>query len=212
MMSCIFKHIREWLPVLAVAAVAAVLAGCRQQPLAPEPTANVFETVVPEEERGFMADSLDTEMRLQMEKEAVMQRVRDIYGVVRDEFLRRGSSVENELLDKAYCSESWNKLLMAVRYKEHLTGTLFFEVNHWSMMTDTDLVTFEEFELKDIYVEGPHKTATVAFTVYGYDTWAPAQIDLVYENGKWMIDNFHNLKYMLDVRERMWYYLQNDMM
>jgi len=201
-------------PLAAVAFIVAPLwlCGCKDGGQKEEHgSANVFETVVPHEAKSS-TDSVDTEMRVQLETEAVMQRVTDIYGVVKDEFMRRGSSVENELLDKAYCSKDWNKLLMAVHYKENLTGVLFFEVNHWSMTQDSELVSFEEFQVTDLFVSDSVKTATVAFTVYGSDTWTPAKISMVYEDGAWKIDNFHNLKYALDVKERMWYYLQHDFM
>ena len=210
MNSRILSHITRLDRVLIALVVALVLTGCRRQENLSEGTRNVFETIVPEDSTTMEVDSVDTEMRAQLESEAVLQRVEDIYNVVKAEFSRRGSAVENELLDKAYCSSDWNKLLLAVRYKEHLTGTLFFEINHWSMTTDTELVSFEEFEVTDLYVQGQEKYATVKFTVYESDTWIPAKLDLVYENGQWLIDDFHNLKYLIDVKERMWYYLQND--
>lgn len=212
MASCNHKRIVRRLLAVALLALPLGLAGCRERAPGHARRGSVFETVVPDDARVHHSDTASTEMKAQLEKAAVLQRVRDIYTVVRAEFMRRGSSVENELLDKAYCSKSWNKLLMAVHYKENLTGTLFFELNHWSMTQDSELVTFEEFEVTDIYVEEPVMTASVAFTVYGMDSWTPAKINLVYEDGQWKIDNFQNLKYMLDVKERMWYYLQHDMM
>ena len=54
--------------------------------------------------------------------------------------------------------------------------------------------------------------ATVAFTVYEQDTWEPAQIDLVFEDGEWKIDNFYQMKYRIDLRTAMWDYLEKDMM
>ena len=212
MISPVLRHIASRLLLFVCLVVTSGLSACRERQEEAVSSGNVFATVVPDDDGQPATDTADMEMRVQMEREAVLQRVRDIYGVVRSEFMRRGSSVENELLDKAYCSKSWNKLLMAVHYKENLTGTLFFELNHWSMTQDSELVSFEEFEVTDIYVDGPVRTATVAFTVYGMDTWTPAKINLVYEDGQWKIDNFHNLKYLLDVKERMWYYLQHDMM
>jgi len=50
----------------------------------------------------------------------------------------------------------------------------------------------------------------VSFTVYEATTYVPARIDLVFEEGRWVIDNFHNLKYMTDFRESMWDFLRND--
>ena len=189
-----------------------VLAGCKEptrEPASLQDAAPVATIV--EDTTQQVVDTLQSEMNFILEREAVLQRVKDIYGVVKAEFLRRGSSVENELLDKAYCSQDWNKLLLAVRYKEHLTNTLFFEVNHWSMTTESGVVWFDEFEVTNLTL-GPEKRATVAFTVYEDDTYVPAQVDMVYENGQWLIDNFYNMKYMMDIRERMWYFLETDMM
>lgn len=156
-------------------------------------------------------DSNPVEMNYILERQAVLERVKDIYRVVRGEFLRHGSSVENELLDKAYCSKDWNSLLLAVRYKEFQTNTLFFEVNRWSMTTESSLVWFDEFEVTSLAF-APQKTASVSFVVYEDNTYTPAKLDLVYENGQWMIDNFYNMKYGLNLKERMWYYLENDIM
>ena len=53
--------------------------------------------------------------------------------------------------------------------------------------------------------------ASVAYTVYGMETYTPAQVDLVFEKGRWVIDNFHNLRYMLDVRNSMKQFLASVM-
>jgi hypothetical protein len=100
---------------------------------------------------------------------------------------------------------------MAVRSKEHNTGTLFFEVNKWTMTYDSDLVSFDEFEVQDLNMDANEMTATVNFTVYASDTYTPARIELVYEDGTWKIDNFYHLKYGLNLRSQMWDYLGNDL-
>jgi hypothetical protein len=156
-------------------------------------------------------DSVTSEMALQLEREALMARVKAIYNLVKHETIYMGGSVDNDLLDKSFCSKSWNKLLMAVRSKEHNTGTLFFEVNKWTMTYDSDLVSFDEFEVQDLNMDANEMTATVNFTVYASDTYTPARIELVYEDGNWKIDNFYHLKYGLNLRSQMWDYLGNDL-
>ena len=47
--------------------------------------------------------------------------------------------------------------------------------------------------------------------VYDSDSYTPARIELVYEDGNWKIDNFYHLKYMLNMRSMMSQYLGNDM-
>ena len=152
-------------------------------------------------------DSVTSEMALQLEREALLERVRAMYTLVKHECIYLGGSVDNDMLDKSFCSKSWNKLLMA----EHNTGTLFFEVNKWTMTYDSDLVSFDEFEVQDLNMDANEMTATVNFTVYASDTYTPARIELVYEDGNWKIDNFYHLKYGLNLRSQMWDYLGNDL-
>lgn len=156
-------------------------------------------------------DSVTSEMALQLEREALLERVRAMYTLVKHECIYLGGSVDNDMLDKSFCSKSWNKLLMAVRSKEHNTGTLFFEVNKWTMSYESDLVNFDEFEVQDLNMDDDKMTATVNFTVYASDTYTPARIELVYEDGNWKIDNFYHLKYGLNLRSKMWDYLGNDL-
>lgn len=156
-------------------------------------------------------DSVKSEVALQLEREALLERVRAMYTLVKHECIYLGGSVDNDMLDKSFCSKSWNKLLMAVRSKEHNTGTLFFEVNKWTMTYDSDLVSFDEFEVQDLNMDANEMTATVNFTVYASDTYTPARIELVYEDGNWKIDNFYHLKYGLNLRSQMWDYLGNDL-
>ena len=155
-------------------------------------------------------DSLALEMRMEVERGVVLNQVKNIYRMLRAEYMIHGGSYENELFDKVFCSKSWNKLLMAVHCKEEQTGTLFYEINHWSMMRYSGvLLAFDEFEVEHVDLLSPVKRATVTFTVYEADTYTPARIDLIYEDGRWVIDNFHNLKYMIDVRSAMWNYVAN---
>lgn len=156
-------------------------------------------------------DSVKSEVALQLKREALLERVRAMYTLVKHECIYLGGSVDNDMLDKSFCSKSWNKLLMAVRSKEHNTGTLFFEVNKWTMTYDSDLVSFDEFEVQDLNMDANEMTATVNFTVYASDTYTPARIELVYEDGNWKIDNFYHLKYGLNLRSQMWDYLGNDL-
>ena len=158
------------------------------------------------------SDTLTSEVSAMMERGAVLARVQTIYSLIKQECTYLGGSTDNDLLDKAFCSKSWNQLLMAVRRQEYLTNTLFFEVNHWTMSHDTDLVNFEEFEVRNIAFTDGEKRAQVDFTVYEDKNYTPARIELVYEDGQWKIDNFYHLKYMFNMRERMWEYLDNTQM
>ena len=159
-----------------------------------------------------MSDSVLSEMALAIERQVVLERVKCIYGLIKEETTYLGGNVDNDWLDKAFCTKAWNKLLMAVRRKEFQTNSLFFEVNRWTMAYDTNLVRFDEFEVADCYI-GPNneKTAAVNFTVYDPDSYTPVRVELVYEDGQWKIDNFLHLKYMLNLRESMYQYLDHDL-
>ena len=160
-------------------------------------------------------DTLSSELEVSsmVERGAVMERVQTIYSLIKQECSYMGGSTDSDLLDKAFCTKSWNQLLMAVRRQEYLTNTLFFEVNHWTMSHDTDVVSFDEFEVKHLaYNDDGEKRAQVDFTVYEADDYIPARIELVYEDGEWKIDNFYHLKYMFNMRERMWQFLDDQTM
>ena len=161
----------------------------------------------------IISDSLQSEMALAIERQVVLERVRSIYGLIKQECTYLGGSVDNDFLDKSFCSKRWNDLLMAVRRKEYQTNSLFFEVNRWTMTYDSNLVNFDEFEVADCYI-GPDndKTATVNFTVYAADSYTPVRIELVYEDGQWKIDNFYHMKYMLNLRQSMYQYIGNDIL
>lgn len=160
----------------------------------------------------MVSDTLSTEVSAMVERGVVLERVQTIYSLIKQECTYLGGSTDSDLLDKAFCTKSWNQLLMAVRRQEYLTNTLFFEVNHWTMSHDTDLVSFEEFEVRNIAFTDGEKRAQVDFTVYEDKNYTPARIELVYEDGQWKIDNFYHLKYMFNMRERMWEYLDNTQM
>ncbi len=157
----------------------------------------------------LVADSVNSEMRHEIESQLILERVRNIFRLVKSDYMAFGGAAENELLDKSFCSKSWNKLLMAVRKKEMETSTMFFEVNYWTMTRNSGIINFDEFEVKSLEL-GPRMMAKVSYTVYETDSYNPAMIDLVYEDGQWKIDNFYHLKYMLNLRNCMWNYLANE--
>lgn len=159
-----------------------------------------------------LSDTLTTEISAEVERGVVLERVQNIYSLIKQECTYMGGSTDSDLLDKAFCSESWNQLLMAVRRQEYLTNTLFFEVNHWTMSHDTELVNFDEFQVRNLVISEDEMRAQVDFTVYEPDNYIPARIELVFEDGQWKIDNFYHLKYMFNLRERMWEFLDDQSM
>ena len=177
-----------------------------------EAPADVDSTQILKADTTMMSDTLSSEISSMVQRGVVLERVQTIYSLIKQECSYMGGSTDSDLLDKAFCSESWNQLLMAVRRQEYLTNTLFFEVNHWTMSHDTDVVSFDEFEVRNLVFSDGEKRAQVDFTVYEANDYIPARIELVYEDGQWKIDNFYHLKYMFNLRERMWQFLDDQTM
>ena len=189
-----------------VLAVPFVLMGCQdgnKQAVSEETnTAVVADTIV-------STDTLYSEVQLKHEAEVVKDRVEGIFRIVKANELN-GCLSRGEILDRSYCSESWNRLLLAVHNKEEQSCTAFFDIDYWTMVREPGVVSFDEFVVTSLTI-GEEMRATVAYTVYGLETYTPAQVDLVFEKGKWVIDNFHNLRYMLDVRSSMKKFLASTM-
>lgn len=154
---------------------------------------------------------MDSEMQMEMERAVILDRVQNIFRIVNDDQRTITGFVNSGLCDRAFCSKSWNKLIKSIKRKEYLTGTLFFEVDYWTMTRDPGMVTFEEFEVTKLVMDEKDKSASVSFVVCGYDDDVPARVDLVYEDGRWVIDNFYDLRYMLNLRHCMWNYLNYDL-
>lgn len=152
----------------------------------------------------------NSEIQMEMERAIVLDRVKNIFRVVSEDQRSMSGFVMSGLCDRAFCSKSWNELMMAVQRKEYLTSTLFFELDYWTMTRDPELVTFEEFEVTKLVMDEQGKSASVSFVVYEPDTYVPARVDLVFENGRWVIDNFYDLRYMLNLRHCMWNYLNHN--
>ena len=152
---------------------------------------------------------VDPEVQMALERGIVLDRVKNIFRVVSEDQRSMGGFVMSGLCDKAFCSKSWNQLIMAVQRKEFMTSTLFSEVDYWTMTRDPELVMFEEFEVTKLVMD-EQKSASVSFTVYEPSAYVPARVDLVYEDGRWVIDNFYDLRYMLNLRDCMWNYLNHD--
>lgn len=190
-----------------VLAVPFVLMGCQNGEK--QTTVSEEANTVVVKDSVVSTDTLYSEVQLRQEAEIVKERVEGIFKIVKDSELS-GYTGRGELLDRSYCSESWNRLLLAVHSKEEQTCTAFFDIDYWTMVREPGVVSFDEFVVTSLTI-GEEMRATVAYTVYGLETYTPAQVDLVFEKGKWVIDNFHNLRYMLDVRSSMKKFLASTM-
>lgn len=194
--------------VLPLMAIVLTTIGCdsNRQPAIMAPVADSVATSQPADN-----DSAAIARQLEAEHQMVLDRVEGIFRVVKTTYMNNGHYVMDESLDKTYCSKAWNKLLMAVRRKEEQTNTLFFEVDYWVMTHELGVIGFEEFEVDSLTIGSDStRRATVSYTVFDANSYVPAKIDLIVENGQWVIDNFYNLKYLRDARQSMREYLVKD--
>lgn len=190
-----------WLLVIPV-----VLVSCQKNK---EEVARNYASTILVQDSVQSVGTQDIEMRRSIEEGIVLERARNIFSMVRYNTLSTGGAPMGDIFDRAYCSKSWNKMLMKVRCKEEETATLFFEIEYWTMTRELGVVTFDDFEISRLSMDSV-MTASVNYVAYGTESYTPARIDMVYEDGRWVIDNFHDLKYKLDVRESMRYYLRNE--
>ena len=86
--------------------------------------------------------------------------------------------------------------------KEEKTNTLFFDNDYWVMSPELGFVNYEDFRVEDLMLT-PERRAAVTFTIYHSDSYVPARIDMVYEDGSWVIDDFEDLKYIKSWKEGM---------
>ena len=112
------------------------------------------------------ATRVDPEVQMALERGVVLDRVKNIFRVISEDQRTMGGFVMSGLCDKAFCSKSWNKLMMAVQRKEYMTNTLFYEVDYWTMTRDPEMVMFEEFEVTKLVMDENQKSASVSFVVY----------------------------------------------
>lgn len=201
MKSLLFFKVNWWLFVIPV-----VLMSCQKNK---DEAARDYAGTVLVQNSVQSVSTQNSEMQQMIEKGIVLERARSIFSMVRYNTMSTGGAPMGDLFDKAYCSKSWNKMLMQVRCKEEETATLFFEIEHWTMTREPGIVTFDDFEVSRLSMDSV-MTASVNFVAYSADSYTPARIDMVYEDGRWVIDNFHDLKYKLNARESMKYYLRKE--
>ena len=148
----------------------------------------------------------NTEVQLAIEKSVVLERVKDIFRIVEDDQMSLNSFVESGMCERMFCSKSLKKLIAAARKKEFDSCLPCFEIDYWHMTRCSDLVYYDDFRVSSLVTDGK-KRATVSFYVSDAYEEVPASVDLVFEDGHWVIDNFHQLMGMYNLRHSLWYYL-----
>ena len=134
-----------------------------------------------------------TEVVYQTTAEDLAKYVEAIYGDVNREF----AGEINMDLDSAYCSESWKTRLAEMHKKQDANPDEpidFFSANYWVMGQDALNVRASNIEVESL---GSGK-ATVSLDLSNFGETTHVQLQMVYENGDWKIDNFIDMTNEID--------------
>lgn len=155
------------------------------------------------------ADSADDSLQL-------VQRVKDIYSAVFDRYehsdsLFKTSADANVMtaMDSLYCSEAWNALVARVMERdrqvferEGLMG--FFDADYWIMGQDWQDLGLSRVRAREI----TDSTAVVDFLLHNCGEEIPVSLDMVRQDGRWLIDNFFNVRDDFSFKDEMLQYVE----
>lgn len=141
---------------------------------------------------------------------ALNSRIKEIYGAVEKAYSSDAALPTNSNLDVKYCSKAWRRTVSEVAAKQEETGDLCLDMDYWVMGQDYDNVKVTNYYLEKIMLEDAEYGTVAAFTlkIHNCGSVTPVRVDLIKENGKWVIDNFTDLKYNIDFRKMMQEYLK----
>ena len=141
---------------------------------------------------------------------AITQRIQAIYTDVRRNYPSEpGAPIKQVVdLDKCYCSADWNKTVQQVLDKDAKDneeyGFFYDAPDYWPMGQDWGDLTPQNIQVS-------LKDKTHAVVVFEMDKTADSvkhvQLEMVYEEGTWRIDNFIDRKNGLDWKQAMREYL-----
>ena len=153
-----------------------------------------------------LTDSTDTDTLVHADPTVIEERVKYIYEAVRRAFPEiHDISPSTDSLDMAFCSSQWQAIVAMVNTKdaESLGGTGFFESDYWIMGQDWDKISVSNVKanLKD------DTHADVTFDLHNITT-TKVKLQMVFERGEWMVDNFINLTNNFDWKKGMTKYME----
>ena len=134
--------------------------------------------------------------------------IQAIYADVRRNYpADHGGSHKNDVdLDALYCSADWNRTVESIKEKDAKKHNEmgFFDADYWIMGQDWGDLTPQNIQvtMQDV----SHAVVTFEMDCTGSDM-KQVQLDMVYEQGSWRIDNFIDRKHGLDWKQSMREYL-----
>ena len=139
------------------------------------------------------AQAADTVQKADDQREAVRQRVEEIYTTVcdvynaTDEDMQRLSEVN---LCGDFCSDDWNRCVDEIKKIDLASeGEMgFFSADYWIMGQNWQKLSFKNVQVTDV----SDGKAVVKLTLHNFKD-VPIMLDMVHERGNWYIDNFTDL-------------------
>jgi len=138
--------------------------------------------------------------------ELIQARVETIYEAVANAYPEiRDITPSTDSLELAYCSNAWRALVEMVNSKdaESMGGIGFFDADFWIMGQDWDKISASNIkaEIKD------DRHAEVTLDLHNFSD-IKVKLEMVFEQGEWMIDNFIDQTHDVNWKENMVKYLE----
>lgn len=163
--------------------------------------------VIPDIDDAAVIDSTSTDSITYADPALIVERVKLIYEAVKRAFPEiHDISPTTDSLDMAFCSSQWQSLVALVNNKdaESLGGTGFFDSDYWIMGQDWGKI--DASNIKANLKDDTH--ADVTFDLHNITT-TKVKLQMLFERGEWMIDNFINQTNNFDWKKAMTKYLED---
>lgn len=125
----------------------------------------------------------------QSKEDAILYRVRTIYDDVAsiynssDTFAPAGVTALKDL----YCSSEWKDLKSRISQLDEKNGEIgFFDSDYWIQGQDYGDVSISDLAVESLSTD----RASILFTLHNLGYCRPMRIELVLEDGQWLIDDF----------------------
>ena len=133
---------------------------------------------------------------------ALNSRIKEIYGTVERVYKR--DALPNTDLDAKYCSKAWRQTVKAVSAKQNKTDELCLDCDYWIMGQDWQDLGLSRVRAREI----TDSTAVVDFLLHNCGEEIPVSLDMVRQDGRWLIDNFFNVRDDFSFKDEMLQYVE----
>lgn len=186
--------------------ILSVLSGCFMVALTSCGNKNASSVIRVGEEEAVV-DSTNAETVNPADPELIANRVSSIYEAVATAYPEiRDITPSTDSLDLAYCSSQWQTLVAMVNAKdaEEMGVDHFFDSDYWIMGQDWGKISVSDIKvsLKD------DNHADVNLILHNLSD-TKLKLEMVFERGEWLIDNFIDLSNDVDWKKNMTKYLED---